>query len=1083
LQLTVNIKNNTGQIASKVQFTVYNPDRKKIFHSQIKDINLAPGTETEIPLEFNLTGVMNSDFGISHVDYTILDSELNPLAEERDGARFAVYRKIDTYTPNNPYDVWISSTAESHFWNQPADITLHVRNYSTEPVTINWYYQWFHSYDTPLPSLTVAPGAESEYSLKADFPGYIADYNEIRAMFNLRYKRQGDTRYLSSQKGFFVKGNPTQSKLEITGPYNLKAGAPLNYSIVSGLKWDTDPANVDRIIRVSRVDTGGNTIETVYETANNFNENSSFSHTGAYIPVENHPPGRYQLKLEVFYPQMGDEVRYDNFYYMQSSVWGQIQPIETAEDGYLLLNHQYPFTFKLSNSSYFQEPLEQVKCTLLVAAETGEEAFRKELTGITLEKGQTRLIEDSFTFLPPVQGNYYLKMLYEDETLTKPKVIIDKRLYRFKTLSWVTMDKEFYRYLETALVNVSLIGVGNCHIKFSSPGAGILEERDVVLTAGGGMVNEIFPVPMGFNVSQGFTVEISSDNGFQKTYQQVIPTRFLQLNHHMTFNRKEARVGEDVQISLHINESSGYTSSFPAQLRVYSEDFNLDTTQSIVVQPTVDNVYSFPLQVPMESNKSYLPARMELTVDNRLVETGVCYLHVPDSRVTFSKPAEHHNAGDMFPLTLENTGGKPGEFNIEIRLTDEKGIDILNHQSTGSLAPGEQTVIEVSIPADVKSGYYLLSQQAVDVLTNQSFRSLSRLELTGISASLNSITLKDKYFDDEAVSGKTEMVPGSGGIENGVLLAKIIRYAQSKGVEEEGPGEFIPYNMIEKGIINGSLLYLVSDKGVLRYDVVSGKVNVLYSFAGNPGFNSKGLMLSSAGELWIASTYGIWKQNSGGQWDHYTTAHGLANNWIYNIIEVNGTSGAETWAATSGGISVFRNNQWENYTTADALPANRVYRVALDGSGAVWASTSGGVVKFNGINFESVDAPFGSTSVSGKMTGTADGNMWMVAASRLYRYQTGIGQWDEWNFPDLDPGDPVYISSIYELGTVNGQLWMRTRLKDAESNFYNGLTYYDAGFISYSEIEVPGLAGLNFYPVIPGSADGSAAYFTCEVVN
>jgi hypothetical protein len=472
---------------------------------------------------------------------------------------------------------------------------------------------------------------------------------------------------------------------------------------------------------------------------------------------------------------------------------------------------------------------------------------------------------------------------------------------------------------------------------------------------------------------------------------------------------------------------------------------------------------------------------MELTVDNRLVETGVCYLHVPDSRVTFSKPAEHHNAGDMFPLTLENTGGKPGEFNIEIRLTDEKGIDILNHQSTGSLAPGEQTVIEVSIPADVKSGYYLLSQQAVDVLTNQSFRSLSRLELTGISASLNSITLKDKYFDDEAVSGKTEMVPGSGGIENGVLLAKIIRYAQSKGVEEEGPGEFIPYNMIEKGIINGSLLYLVSDKGVLRYDVVSGKVNVLYSFAGNPGFNSKGLMLSSAGELWIASTYGIWKQNSGGQWDHYTTAHGLANNWIYNIIEVNGTSGAETWAATSGGISVFRNNQWENYTTADGLPANRVYRLALDGSGAVWASTSGGVVKFNGINFESVDAPFGSTSVSGKMTGTADGSMWMVAASRLYRYQTGIGQWDEWNFPDLDPGDPVYISSIYELGTVNGQLWMRTRLKDAESNFYNGLTYYDAGFISYSEIEVPGLAGLNFYPVIPSSADGSAAYFTCEV--
>jgi ligand-binding sensor domain-containing protein len=1081
MQLSVNIKNNTEHTASKVQFTVYNPDRKKIFYSEIKDINLAPGTGTEIPLEFNLTGVMNTDYGISHVDYTLLDAELNPLAEERDGARFAVYGKIDPYMPNNPYDVWITSTAESHFWNQPADITLHVKNYSTEPITINWYYEWFHSFDTPLPSLTVAPGAESEYSFKADFPGYIADYDEIRAMFNLRYKRQGDDRYLPSQKGFFVKGNPTQSKLEITGPYIIKSGAPLNYSIASGLKGDTDPANVDRIIRVSRVDTGGNTIDTVYETANNFNENSSFSYNGAYIPGEQHPPGRYRLKLEVFYPQMGQEVRYDNFYYMQSSAWGQIQPIETAEDGYLLLNHQYPFKFKLSNSSYFQEPLEQVKCTLLVVAESGEEAFRKELTGITLEKGQTRLIEESFTFLPPVQGNYYLKVLYEDETLTVPKVIIDKRLYRFKTLSWLTMDKEFYQYLETAQVNVSLSGVGNCHIKFNSPEAGVLEERDVVLTAAGGMKNEIFPVPVGFNISQSFTIEISSDNGFQKIYQQVIPTRFLQLNHHITFNQKDARVGEAVQISVHINESSGYVSSFPAQLRVYSEDFNIDTTQSIVVQPMVDNVYSVPLQVPLQSSKSYLPARMELTVDNRLVETGICYLHVPDSRVTFSKPAEQHNAGDIFNLTLENSGGKPGEFNIDIRLSDEKGIEILNHQSTASLAPGGQEMIEVSIPANVKTGNYLLRQQAVDVLTNQSFMSLSRIELTGISASLNSFTLKDKYFDDEPVSGKSEIVPGSSGIENGMLQSKIIRYAESKGVEEERPGEFIPYNMIENGYSSGNMLYLVTDKGVLSYDMVAGNVNVLYSFDSNPDFNSKGLVLSSAGELWIASAYdGVWRQNSDDQWEQYTTADGLASNFIYDIIEVNGASGSEFWVATGGGISVYRSGKFENYTTADGLPSNRVYRLALDGNGAIYASTSGGVVRktFNGASFESIGAPFGTTSVSGKMTGTADGSVWMAAGSQLYQYQPGGDQWQEWNFTDLYPATSVYL---HQIGTINGELWIKARVRDADDNLFNVLLRYDAGFVSYTEIEVPGLAGLDTTPIIPGGGDGSAAYFTCEV--
>ncbi|NIO86791.1 MAG: hypothetical protein GTN53_39820, partial [Candidatus Aminicenantes bacterium] len=100
-----------------------------------------------------------------------------------------------------------------------------------------------------------------------------------------------------------------------------------------------------------------------------------------------------------------------------------------------------------------------------------------------------------------------------------------------------------------------------------------------------------------------------------------------------------------------------------------------------------------------------------------------------------------------------------------------------------------------------------------------------------------------------------------------------------------------------------------------------------------------------------------------------TKADGLANNWINDIIELNGSTGPETWAATEGGISVYRSGLWVNYTTADGLPSNFVHKLALDGSGSVWASTSGGVVKytFNGTDFESVGAPFGSTSVSGKM--------------------------------------------------------------------------------------------------------------------
>jgi hypothetical protein len=103
---------------------------------------------------------------------------------------------------------------------------------------------------------------------------------------------------------------------------------------------------------------------------------------------------------------------------------------------------------------------------------------------------------------------------------------------------------------------------------------------------------------------------------------------------------------------------------------------------------------------------------------------------------------------------------------------------------------------------------------------------------------------------------------------------------------------------------------------------------------------------------------------------------------------------------TEGGISVYRSGQWVNYTTANGLTSNRVYKLALDGGGAVWASTYGGVVKFNGTKFESVNAPF------------------------------------------------IYIN-IYDLETINGQLWISSELRNAEGKYLNGLIVYNGSFVTY----------------------------------
>ena len=95
-----------------------------------------------------------------------------------------------------------------------------------------------------------------------------------------------------------------------------------------------------------------------------------------------------------------------------------------------------------------------------------------------------------------------------------------------------------------------------------------------------------------------------------------------------------------------------------------------------------------------------------------------------------------------------------------------------------------------------------------DLETGKNFKEISPVNISGLIVNLNSRTLKDIYLDTELVSGQSDINFGSegNGIDSSVLHAKIIRYAESKGVEEEGPGDFIDYNFIEAGYSSGNML-------------------------------------------------------------------------------------------------------------------------------------------------------------------------------------------------------------------------------------------------------------------------------------
>lgn len=106
--------------------------------------------------------------------------------------------------------------------------------------------------------------------------------------------------------------------------------------------------------------------------------------------------------------------------------------------------------------------------------------------------------------------------------------------------------------------------------------------------------------------------------------------------------------------------------------------------------------------------------------------------------------------------------------------------------------------------------------------------------------------------------------------------------------------------------------------------------------------------------LWITSLNGAVKLNAQTE-EHarYTTAHGLASNWVAGATS-DGKGGV--WFSTYAGASKFDGASWTTYNTANSgLAANQVMGAAVDNKGTVWFTTSNGVSWFDGNQWESHD--------------------------------------------------------------------------------------------------------------------------------
>ena len=173
------------------------------------------------------------------------------------------------------------------------------------------------------------------------------------------------------------------------------------------------------------------------------------------------------------------------------------------------------------------------------------------------------------------------------------------------------------------------------------------------------------------------------------------------------------------------------------------------------------------------------------------------------------------------------------------------------------------------------------------------------------------------------------------------------------------------------------------------------------------------------------------------QWTSYTSADGLADNYVLAIHEA--TDGALWFATFGGGISRF-DGTWQSFTTQDGLADDLVWAIFETADGDLWIRTLGaGVSRFDGVSWQSFTTQDGlADDFVNFILEKADGSLWFTTGAGISRFD---GTWRTFTTDD-GLGDN-FIRSIIE--AADGTLWAATNggISRFDENFWQTFTTGD----------------------------------------
>jgi len=260
----------------------------------------------------------------------------------------------------------------------------------------------------------------------------------------------------------------------------------------------------------------------------------------------------------------------------------------------------------------------------------------------------------------------------------------------------------------------------------------------------------------------------------------------------------------------------------------------------------------------------------------------------------------------------------------------------------------------------------------------------------------------------------------------------------------------LPQNDVLPVQTRDGYLWLATQGGLARFDGVKFTIFDTGNTAGLRSNRILALSEDSAGDLWIGTQSGGLTRYSRGVFTTYTTAEGLPDNNVFNVLA---DGRGDIWASTPKGLARLRGGRFNVYTPRDGLPEDRAFIVGSGPDGGLWLSAGAGLTQFREGRFTTFGRIEGFPEdwprhVS-DLHAARDGSVWLATRYGLARLENGVFSVLV-TYPRTGPGDAGTQTVLHIYEGRQGDVRLLTP---------GGLARYAGGALVV-DVPVPEMAGL-----------------------